>query len=42
MELGNSLKTIVHYLLIGEMTYLSRHDGILMVRALVLGSHDTY
>ena len=42
MELGNSLKTIVHYLLIGEMTYLSHHDGILMVSALVLGSHDTY
>ena len=35
MDLGNPSKTIVHYLLIGGITCLSRQDGFPMVSALV-------
>ena len=30
MDLGNLVETIVHHLLIGGITYLSRRDGIPM------------
>ena len=35
MNLDNSVENIVHYLLIGGMTCLSRKDGFLMVSALL-------
>ena len=35
MDLGNSIETIVHYLLIREMTYLIHWDEFQMVNALV-------
>ena len=35
MDLGNPSETIAHYLLIGEMAYLSPQDGFLMVIVLV-------
>ena len=35
MDLGNLVETIVHCLLIGEMTCISLRDGFSMVSALV-------
>ena len=35
MDLGNLVNIIVHYLLIGEMTYLDYLDKFLIVNALV-------
>ena len=35
MDLGNLVKSILHYLLIGGMTCLDRRDGFPMVSALV-------
>ena len=35
MDLGNSLDTIVHYLLIRGMTCLGHWNGVFMVNALV-------
>ena len=34
MDLGNPLKVIVHYLLIGGMTSLGHRDGVPIVSAL--------
>ena len=35
MDLGNLVNAAVHYLLTGEMAYLSSQDGFLMMSALV-------
>ena len=35
MDLGNSFKVVVHYLIIGGMIGLSHLDGFLMVSALM-------
>ena len=35
MDLGNPLETVMNYLLIRGMTYLSLQDGFPMVNALV-------
>ena len=37
MNLDNLVETVVHYLLIGGMTYLDRWDEFLIVSALVYG-----
>ena len=39
MDLGNLVEIVVHYLLIGGMTYLDRRDEFLMVSALVYVMH---
>ena len=39
MNLDNLVETVVHYLLIGGMTYLDRWDEFLIVSALVYGLH---
>ena len=35
MDLDNLVETIVHYLIIGEMTCLGHREGVLMVSVLV-------
>ena len=35
MDLGNLFETVVHYLLIGEMTYTGHRDGFPMASALL-------
>ena len=35
MDLSDSIETLVHHLLIGEMTCLGRRDGFPMVSALM-------
>ena len=39
MDLGNLVEIVVHYLLIGGMTYLGRQDRFPMVSALVYVMH---
>ena len=39
MDLGNSIETIVHHLLIGEITCLGHQDGFPMMSALVYVMH---
>ena len=39
MDLDNSVETIMHYLLIEEMTCLNRWDGFSMVSVLVYVVH---
>ena len=39
MDLGNPFETVVHYHLIGGMTYLGCRDGFLLVSALVHVMH---
>ena len=39
MDLGNLVEIVVHYLLIGGMTYLDCRDEFLMVSALVYVMH---
>ena len=40
MDLGNPLKVIVHYLLIGGMTGLGHRDGVPIVSALACITSD--
>ena len=40
MDLGNPLKVIVHYLLIGGMTGLGHRDGVPIVNALACITSD--
>ena len=35
MDLGDPVKTVVYYLLIGGMAYLGHHDGFPMMSALM-------
>ena len=39
MDLGNLVKIVVYYLLIGGMTYLGHQDGFPIVSALVYVMH---
>ena len=39
MDLGNPVETVMHHLLIGEMTYLDRRDEFPMVNVLVYVMH---
>ena len=39
MDLGNSIKTVVHHFLIGEMTCLGRQDGFPMMSVLMYVMH---
>ena len=39
MDLGNLFETIVHYLLIGGMTYIGSRNGFPMVSALMYVMH---
>ena len=39
MDIGNPIKTIVHYLLIGGMTCFGHQDGFPMVSILVYVMH---
>ena len=42
VDLGNPFETVVHYLLIGGMTYLGHWDVFLMVSALVYEKHTRH